>query len=300
MGTSYRPDRRKPKCLLSIDVEDWFHLIGAGLDYQFRTSPGGHEVWSNFKERIIPNTHWVLDLLDVYRIKATFFILGWVAEQHPDLVREIHRRGHEIASHSYWHKLINIQSPSEFRGDLRRSLDVVQDITGEKVLGFRASTASITDWALDILAEQGLHYDSSLFPVSYHDVYGKIKGTNDALPIEKLPNGLWEVKFSTLPVRKKQLPWSGGGYFRLLPYQVFRKGMRRILAKRGVFMFYIHPWELDSKPPPLPNLKTIYRLRRYVFIKRTRSRFKQLLNEFNFIPVSHVLKGMHPERRASK
>jgi polysaccharide deacetylase family protein (PEP-CTERM system associated) len=284
--------KNKSKCILSIDVEDWFHLIGAGLDYQFRISPGGPEVWSNFIERVIPNTHWILDLLDHYEMKATFFILGWVAESHPSLIREIHKRGHEIASHSYWHKLITMQTPSEFRSDLRRSMDVLQVITGERVLGFRASTASITDWAIDILAEEGLYYDSSLFPVSYHDVYGKIKGTNVNIPIERLSNGLWEVKFSTLNIGNKQLPWSGGGYFRLFPYWLFRKGIKRILTNRGVFMFYFHPWEIDDDPPKISNLKVLYSFRRYVFISKTRHRLKNLLNEFHFVPIMAALKDI--------
>lgn len=286
------PMHNKPICILSIDVEDWYHLIGVGLNYQFRETPGGNEVWDGLPSRVVDNTNWILDLLDHHQVKATFFILGWVAERHSNLIMEIHKRGHEIASHSYWHKVVTIQTPSEFRNDLRRSLDVLQEITGNPVLGFRASTMSITDWAIDILAEEGLLYDSSLFPVSYHDVYGRLEGTNNNLPIERLSNGLWEVKVSSLEIGGKKIPWSGGGYFRLLPYRFFRKGMQMILAKRGVFQFYLHPWEVDAHPPKLPNLKPIYHFRRYVSILKTRTRFEQLLNEFNFVPVKQALKDL--------
>ena len=281
-----------PVCMLSVDVEDWFHLLGAGLDYQFRVPPGGTEVWDRLPGRVVDNTHWILDMLDRYQVKGTFFILGWVAERYPDLVRDIHQRGHEVGSHSYWHKVLTVQTPAEFRSDLRRSLAVLQDITGNQVLGFRASSASITDWAIDILAEEGLYYDSSLFPVFYHDVYGRLAGTTPEKPIERLRNGLWEVKLSSLELAGLQWPWSGGGYFRVLPYSVFRRGVRQILAKRGMFQFYIHPWELDADPPRLPNLKPMYHFRRYAGIRRTRSRFERLLGEFHFVPICEALKRL--------
>jgi polysaccharide deacetylase family protein (PEP-CTERM system associated) len=283
---------QKPICILSIDVEDWFHLIGAGLDYQFRMKLGGPEIWDRLPGRVVVNTHWILDLLDRYHVKATFFILGWVAERYPDLVQEIHRRGHEIASHSYWHKVVKAQKPAEFRSDLQRSIDVLQRIIGSRVLGFRASTASITDWAIDILAEEGLLYDSSLFPAFYHDVYGKIQGTEDRKPIEQLRNGLWEIKFSTLQIGKQRLPWSGGGYFRLLPYWIFQRGVRRLLAQSGMFMFYLHSWEVDADPPRLPNLRPMYYFRRYVSIRKVRSRFERLLSDFNFVSIRQALKDL--------
>jgi len=286
-------------CILSVDVEDWFHLIGAGLDYQFRVSLGGNEVWERLPARVESNVCWILDTLDRHNTRATFFVLGWVAEHHPELVREIHRRGHEVGSHSYWHKVVKAQTPAEFREDVRQSIAILQDIIGSRVLGFRSSSASITDWAVDILAEEGLLYDSSLFPVFYHDVYGKLEGTDPQKPIERLHNGLWEVKFSSLSLGKLQLPWSGGGYFRLLPYRVFRQGIRQILARYGVFHFYIHPWEVDADPPRLPDLKPIYHFRRYVSIDGTRSRFERLVSEFHFVPVVQALKDLahiHLER----
>jgi polysaccharide deacetylase family protein (PEP-CTERM system associated) len=280
----------KPLCLLSVDVEDWFHLIGAGLDYQFRVSPGTPEVWDDLSPRVESNTRWILDTLDRFDTKATFFILGWVAKKHPEIVREIHRRGHEVASHSYWHKVIQSQTQEQFRADTRMSLEILQDITGEKVQGFRASSASITDWAVEILAEEGLVYDSSLFPVMYHDVYGKLTDTHPSQPIERLRNGLFEVKFSCLFLAGRGLPWSGGGYFRLLPYPIFRHGVQRILSRQKVFQFYIHPWEIDGAPPRLPNLKPFYSFRRYISIEHTRARFEQLLGDFQFISIAQGLR----------
>ncbi len=278
-----------PVCILSIDVEDWFHLIGAGLDYQFKQAPGGCDTWDRFPPRVEENTRWILDTLDQRQVKATFFVLGWVAERYPKLVAEIHQRGHEVASHSYWHKLVPSQTPDQFRADLRRSVNVLQNITGSQVVGFRASTASITDWAIEIIKDEGLRYDSSLFPVSYHDVYGKLTGINNQQLIERLPNGLLEVKLTSLHAAGLQLPWSGGGYFRLLPYLIFRAGMRHILREKGIFHFFIHPWELDRNPPKLANLKRTYYLRRYLSISRTRRRFERLLAEHRFVPIRQAL-----------
>ncbi len=281
------------QCLLSIDVEDWFHLIGAGIGYQLKGDDPGVGAWDSFPGRVEYTTNWILDTLDEDQVKGTFFILGWVAKKFPELVKEIHNRGHEIASHSYWHKILKVQERDEFRKDVRMSLDVLQNITGEKVAGFRISSATVDDWAVDILAEEGLIYDSSLFPVTYHDVYGSLSNTDNNKAIEKLKNGLWEVKLSSLNIGNKWLPWSGGGYFRLLPYPVFKWGMNRILKERGVFNFYIHPWELDDKPPILNNLRFPYKMRRYVFIKRTRPRFKRLLKDFKFIPIITKLEELN-------
>ena len=280
----------KPQNLLSVDVEDWFHLIGVGLDYQFRDDPGGLESWDGRECRVDYTTRWILDLFDEFKVKSTFFILGWVAERYPELVREIHSRGHEIASHSYWHRLVYQLSPDEFRKDLRRSIDVLQDASGAPVYGFRASTASIVDWAIEIIAEEGLLYDSSLFPAMYHDVYGKLSGVDDSKAYEQLSNGLWEVKFSSMKLAGKSVPWSGGGYFRLLPYQLFKLGARKIQRDTGTFQFYIHPWELDDSPPKIDSLKLPYRLRRYTGISKMRSRMRYLLRDFEFIPVIDLLR----------
>ncbi len=279
--------------LLTIDVEEWFHLVGIGLDYQFRRSPGGVETWDRYPSRVADDTRWILDLLEQRHLKATFFILGWIADRHPDLVRQIHSRGHEIASHTYWHKLVTAESEAEFRADLRRSVDTLQDITGTAVHGFRASSCSITDWAIDVIAEEGLSYDSSLFPASFHDVYGKLSGVNPELPVERLANGLIEVKFASLKIGRLVLPWSGGGYFRLLPYPIFKLGIDQIFRSTGLFHFFVHPWELSAAPPRLSGLKPQYHFRRYVSIERTRERFRRLLSDFSFVSIRDYLNTLN-------
>lgn len=280
----------KKSCLLSVDVEDWFHLIGVGLDYQFNKPTGGIDSWENREQRVDYTTRWILDLFDEFEVRSTFFILGWVAERYPELVLEIHNRGHEIASHSHWHRLVYQLTPDEFRADLRRSIDVLEDACGAQVYGFRASTASIVDWAIDIIAEEGLVYDSSLFPAMYHDVYGKLSNVDDTKAIEKLPNGLWEVKFSSMRFAGKSIPWSGGGYFRILPYPLFKLGANRILRQHDMFQFYIHPWELDENPPMLDSLKLPYKLRRYTGISKMPTRMRRLLKDFSFKPVIDLVR----------
>lgn len=280
----------KETCLMSVDVEDWFHLIGVGLDYQFKEATGGIDSWEDRECRVDYATRWILDLFDEHNVRSTFFILGWVAEKYPELVLEIHNRGHEIASHSYWHRLVYQLSPEEFRKDLRRSIDVLQDASGTEIYGFRASTCSIVDWATDIILEEGLLYDSSLFPSMYHDVYGKLSGVDDTKAIEKLPNGLWEVKFSSVKLGGKSIPWSGGGYFRLLPYELFKLGAKRILRQDGTFQFYIHPWEVDEDPPVLDSMKLPYKLRRYTGISKMPKRMNRLLCDFDFMPVIDLVR----------
>jgi polysaccharide deacetylase family protein (PEP-CTERM system associated) len=275
--------------LLTVDVEDWFHLGGGGGDNLFKTPVGSVESWGSYQPRVVDNVLWILDLLDRHQMKGTFFVLGWVADAHPQLIREIDRRGHEVASHGYSHKFVTQQQPSEFRGDLRRSIQSIQDLTGRKILGYRAPYASITEWALDILGEEGLLYDSSYYPATYHDMYGKIPGLEKSSPIERLPNGLWEVRMSSLFVGKIALPWGGGGYFRMIPYPIFRQGILQILRRHGLYQFYIHPWELDPDAPHLDGLKMLSCLRRYVGLRSTRKRLERLITEFRFITIEEAL-----------
>lgn len=281
--------------MLSIDVEDWFHLVGAGLDYQFKGHALGTDSWSQYSSRVQGNIEWILDQLEVHQTKATFFILGWVAENNPQVVKKIYARGHEIASHGFWHKIVAHQTPSDFKSDMNRSVEVLEQTTGEKVLGYRASSASIQPWMFDLIAEAGLIYDSSYFPVSYHDVYGCVEGMSPSRGIERLPNGLWEVKFSSLAIGKALLPWSGGGYFRLLPYGLFRWGAKHIQDSTQCFQFYAHPWEFDPEAPRLENLKSRYYWRRYVGLTHTCARFRKLLVDFRFIPIRQALKELDPQ-----
>lgn len=286
------------RCALTVDVEDWFHLIGAGLDYQFREPVPKAQDWDTLPQRVCDSTRWILDMLDQFNTHATFFILGWVADRHSHLVREIADRGHEIASHGFTHRVLAALSPDEFRQDIRRADQAIADASGIKPLGFRASSASITDWAIEILAEEGYRYDASYYPASYHDVYGKLKDVNDSLMIEKHPCGIWLVKFSSLKIGKWMIPWSGGGYFRLMPYWFFRKGVLKILEQTGFYNFYIHPWEIDIGAPSPPNLKMLYRIRRMIGSRHSRERFAMLLREFRFSPVHVMLAECIEEMKA--
>lgn len=279
----------KSQCTLTIDVEDWFHLIGAGLDYQFSYPIPKVNDWDSFQQRVCESTSWILDLLDQHKTKATFFVLGWVADRHPKLIKKISERGHEIASHGFWHRVLTAQSPVEFRDDVRLADRAIADITGVKPRGFRASSASITNWALDILAEEGYLYDSSYYPATYHDVYGKLTDVDDTKSVEKHHSGLWLVKFSSLKLGNYMLPWSGGGYFRLLPYFIFKNGIYRILSQTGLYNFYIHPWEIDQEAPTPPKLKTWYKMRRILGSRYTRGRLENLLNDFQFTSIENML-----------
>src|SRR4030043_1750010 len=194
---------------LSFDVEDWFHVENLKGAISFSE-------WDYCDLRVVENTHRILNILDQYQTKATFFILGWVAERCPSLVKEIAERGHEIASHGYSHELIYKQTPEEFHEDIRRSKDILQSITSEPILGYRAPAFSITsesDWALDILKNNGFAYDSSMFPTSFHNRYGNNSNgnSNERFPF-RFSNGLVEMPLSTVKLAGKNIPVGGGGY----------------------------------------------------------------------------------------
>lgn len=279
----------KADLLLTIDVEDWFHLVGAGLDYQFKDNAAAHADWQTFPSRLEITVPWILDQLDRHHRKGTFFVLGWAADRHPELIREIDRRGHEVASHSYWHRIVYRQSREEFRADLVRSKKTLEDIIGKPLAGFRASTASISEWAVEILAEEGFRYDASLFPASYHDVYGRLSGMDGDDFISRHRSGIFEIKFSCLDLFGIKVPWSGGGYFRLLPFRFFEGGIRRTLRRGQPFMFFTHPWELDPDTPRLLCLKKRYALRRYVGVETTRDKFTNLLRKYNTTRIDSYL-----------
>jgi polysaccharide deacetylase family protein (PEP-CTERM system associated) len=272
---------------MSVDVEDYFHVaaLSKAID---------REQWNTMEYRAESSTHRLLDLFDEHGIKSTFFVLGWVARRSPSLVREIHDRGHEIASHGMSHRLVYDQSPQEFASETRESKALLEEITGTAVLGYRASTYSITRrslWALDILCEAGFRYDSSIFPI-HHDLYG----IPDAEPVPSriaTPKGATIVEFpmSAAPMLGAKIPVSGGGYFRLLPYWLTRAGLRKLnneLARP--FIFYLHPWEVDPMQPRVRvGLKS--RFRHYTNLDQTEIRLRRLIDEFRFAPVRDVLRS---------
>jgi len=272
---------------LTIDVEDYFHVSG------FETCVDRRN-WDDFESRVVPNTHKILDILAASGVRATFFILGWAAERHPDLVRQIQRADHEIGSHSYWHRLIYQQTPEEFRDDLCRARDVIEQITGEPVTAYRAPSFSITQqslWALDVLVEEGFLYDSSIYPV-LHDRYG-IAGT-PLVPhwLARPAGAIWEFPAAVYRRCGCSLPIGGGGYFRLYPYALTRQGLEAINAEGRPFTVYIHPWELDPDQPRLRPGR-LRAFRHYVNLHRTEERLKQLLRDFRFGSMGELFAQAH-------
>ena len=270
----------------TVDVEDYYQ-VSAFDDIVERSQ------WGEYESRVVANTQRLLDLLDGHQVKATFFILGWTAERHPELVREIDDRGHDIGSHSYWHRLIYSLDPETFRTDLRRSKQVIEDITGKPITSFRAPSFSVTEkslWALDILAEEGIETDSSIFPI-YHDRYGIPDAQQELHQIETSGGSLWEFPVSVRRLGGVNWPISGGGYFRLYPVGWTIRGLARLNEKMGEpFIFYVHPWEIDPKQPRVPVKKRMARFRHYVNLASTFDKLDTLLKRFSFGTVDAVIK----------
>ena len=339
---------------LTIDVEDYFQV------YAFSDAIR-REDWDSFEPRVEKNTYYILDLLDSAESTtrapepvtrnthsttgnsepqsndepntmdhrrdekrcATFFILGWIAERYPLMVKEIHERGHEVACHGYDHQIIFNQTKEEFKDDVKRAKSVLEDLTGEEVIGYRAPTYSITKetlWALEILCELGFRYDSSIFPIK-HDFYGfpgaprfpfLISFGGKKNPVfTKLDchsntrhsslvtdnslhhKSITEFPMATFQVFGKNIPIAGGGYFRLFPYRITKAFLKRInSSERKPFVFYIHPWEIDAHLPRIKSGKFLSRFRTYVNLSKTENRFKKLFSEFCFAPLSSILERL--------
>lgn len=268
---------------LTIDVEDYYHV--SGFDRCVSRSQ-----WDELPSRVGDNTRRILDLLENAGVRGTFFILGWVAERQPALVRAIHAAGHEIGCHSYAHRLIYEQTPQQFRTDLRLARLVLEDILGQRVSSYRAPSFSITNrslWALDVLLEEGFLFDSSIYP-THHDRYG-IAGTPlHPHRLERANGSLWEFPPPVWRLFNYPLPVGGGGYFRLYPYGMTRRGLRAINAEGRPFAVYLHPWEFDPEQPRLrPGPMRAFR--HYVGLRRTEARLARLLNDFRFGTMSESL-----------
>lgn len=285
---------------LSIDVEDWFHT-------ESLKGVIAREAWEQCELRVERNTMRLLEILEVHNARATFFVLGWVAEKCPRLVRAIAAMGHEVASHGYGHELIYSLGPGEFRADILRSKAYLEDLTGNPVRGYRAPCFSITEWAVPILQEAGFDYDSSVVPTIAHDRYGRLNGMQADEPIVLLRDGFYEVCISCIPLGKRGLPWGGGGYFRLIPYSLWRQGVRRILRSGVPYVFYIHPWEIDPGQPRVSGLNPANRFRQRVNLARCEERFAALVSAFKWIPLCDLIDrwkvahgGDHPLIRTTK
>ena len=268
----------EPLNAMTVDVEDYFQ-VSAFERYVDRGQ------WDRWECRVVANTHRVLRLLERRGVRATFFVLGWIADRYPALVRDIHADGHEIGSHGYWHRLIYEQSPQEFRDDLRQSRDVLQDIVGARVTAYRAPSFSVTRrslWALEILAEEGFLTDSSVFPI-YHDRYGMPDADPAPHAIATSRGPLWEFPAAVVPFARWNLPVGGGGYFRLYPLRWTLFCLRRInRTYRRPFVFYVHPWELDPEQPRLRVGSRLARFRHYVNLARSEAKLDVLCREFRF------------------
>jgi polysaccharide deacetylase family protein (PEP-CTERM system associated) len=273
---------------MSIDVEDYFHV--AALSEAI-----AREDWDSMNARVDQSTRRLLEVFDTTGTRATFFVLGWVAERHPALVREIHRRGHEIACHGYSHRMVYQQSPEEFRSETLRSKALLEDISGEAVTGYRAASYSITAksrWALDILVEAGFQYDSSIFPVR-HDLYG-VPDAPRFPHVLTTDNGGRLVEFppTTARLLGQNIPAAGGGYFRLYPYALSRWLLQRVNdGDREPAIFYLHPWEVDPEQPRV-DAGWRSRFRHYNNLAKCEGRLRRLLGDFQFAPAREVLAGL--------
>jgi polysaccharide deacetylase family protein (PEP-CTERM system associated) len=271
---------------LTFDVEDYFHVEAAAR----RISS---EEWPSFPSRVERNTRRILDLLDARGVAATFFVLGWIAERQPALVREIAARGHEVGCHSYGHRLVYSMPESEFREDLQRAKRAIEDALGSAIHGYRAPTFSVVRrswWALDILAEEGFEYDSSVFPI-HHQRYGVPDAPRFPHHIPVRGGGeILEFPMSTFIVAGQRLPFCGGGYFRMAPYPLVQAALRRINEReREPAIVYLHPWEIDPEQPRLP-LARLDRFRHYVNLNSTFGRLERLLADFPFTTAREVLR----------
>lgn len=273
---------------LTIDVEDYFQ-VNAFAPYVARDG------WDSYPLRVGANMARLLDLLDEYGVKATCFVLGWVAERLPAVVREIKSRGHEVACHGYGHQLIYSIGPQAFRADIVRAKAILEDIAGVAVRGYRAPSYSITKeslWAFDILIEAGFCYDSSVFPV-YHDTYGIPDAPRFPYTVERPGGSIREFPLSTLPIKVAggcvQLPIAGGGYLRLLPVQLIKWGIERINRLEGKpAVLYLHPWEID---PDQPRIQAGWksRFRHYNNLSKTEVKLRYLLEGVSYGTMSQVL-----------
>jgi polysaccharide deacetylase family protein (PEP-CTERM system associated) len=270
--------------VLSVDVEDYFHVEA----FSRIISP---ESWRTIPPRVERNVALILEILEKNKTKCTFFILGWVAERFPQLVRQIASAGHEIGCHSFSHSHILRQTPDQFRSDIRKARNLLMDLTQSSILSYRAPSFSIVNrtlWALDILAEEGFKYDSSIFPVR-HDVYGIPDA--DRFPHWKLTNGAKRIfEFPPSTIRKADINWGigGGGYLRFVPYGFTRWALRHINEiEMQPAMVYFHPWELDPNQPRI-SAPLRSRLRHYTNLSGMQSKIERLLKEFSFSTFSDV------------
>ena len=295
----------RPVNFMSIDVEDYFHVSA----FEDISAP---DTWGRRESRVARNTEKVLELLADAGVRGTFFTLGWVAEHHPGVVRAIAAQGHEVACHGYWHQRMDRVSREDFRQELLRCKGLLEDQSGQAILGFRAPSYSVspaTLWMFDELLAAGFRYDSSVFPIA-HDFYGLSDWPDSPFWVQRQKDGCWapgnpvslgaplavsatedrllEVPIATLQLGGRRWPIAGGGYFRLYPYALTRWGLQQLNGAGTPFVFYLHPWEFDPEQPRMVGARLKSRFRHYLNLNRTAPRFRQLTRDFAFQPLAQA------------
>jgi polysaccharide deacetylase family protein (PEP-CTERM system associated) len=261
---------------LTFDIEDYFHVSA------FQSSVPKSE-WNRYESRVERNTSKLLEILGTSGVHATFFVLGWVAERFPQLVKSIHAAGHEVSCHGYSHEMLTQLNPVTFRDDVRRAKALLEDLIGGRVLGYRAPSFTVvqkTMWALPIMVEEGFVYDSSIVPIR-HDRYGMPHANPVCHRLLTSAGSIWEIPPSTVDFCGMRLPIAGGGYFRLFPYRLSRRLLRRVERQGIPLVMYMHPWELDPEQPRIQSSR-LSRFRHYVNLDKTEKRLTQLLQDFRF------------------
>jgi polysaccharide deacetylase family protein (PEP-CTERM system associated) len=260
---------------MTVDVEDFFHVSA----FESIIDP---TQWKEYQPRVEFNTRRLLDLFAKHNVKSTFFVLGWVAERYPELILDIYRQGHEIASHGYAHRRATSQTRQEFFDDVKRSKDHLEDLIGERLTGYRAPSFSIgyeNEWAFEVLTELDFGYSSSTYPVK-HDLYGTPDWPRFAYNRKE---GIIEIPIPTLKLRGKQMPIGGGGYFRLYPYILTKYLVSSYLKKeKQPYSFYFHPWEIDGDQPRLSNAPLKSKFRHYVNLDKNYGKLEHLLTDFSW------------------
>ncbi|MHA1395810.1 MAG: XrtA system polysaccharide deacetylase [Promethearchaeota archaeon] len=269
---------------LTFDIEEYFQV------HRFEKIISIND-WEFYDSRIEVQVNYLLDLLDIFQTKATFFVLGWVAERKPQLIKKIYEKGHEIASHGYFHKMVKKQEPDEFKYDIEKSLKILEDIIGDKVIGYRAPSFSIDEnsiWAFEILKDSGIKYDSSIFPGNHfgHKRYGKFNFRKITEPFEIVDN-LLEFPVSVLDLKILTLPLGGGAWFRIIPFPIIFKGLK-IRARNFPLILYFHPWEFDDEQPKIKSNFIDYFVH-YYNLRKNRKNLKIILDSFNFSSIKSLL-----------
>ena len=279
--------------LITVDVEDWFQVENLRSHYPCNT-------WNQQELRVERNTRQLLELFDSLStqndtlIKATFFILGWIAERCPALVKEIHKHGHEVASHGYHHTLCREEDSNSLRQDLSDSKKLLEDLISAPVTGYRAPGFSIDSDILTLIHETGYRYDSSYNSFGFNPRYGKVDFSSypNRSGVIDLEDDFSEIPVSNLFLAGKTIPFAGGGYFRFYPFSLFKQGVAKILRQTGTYVFYLHPWELDPDQPRVTGLPFLSRFRHYLNLDKTLTRLRSLIKAFpeaSFITCNQLL-----------